>query len=376
MSLRKLKFVAGFIMLAALVTAPVALASNQNKVSVLPKTETVNKDYFASGNTVAVDGTVNGDVYAAGGQVTVNGTINGDLLASGGTITVSGKINGNIRAAGGQIIITGTVTKNVTLAGGTVQVSGSGDINGNMVVAAGNLILSSPVDGSLTAAVGSATISDRVGGDINAATGQLTLTSSAKVGGQLSYMSRNTAAIDSGASIGGSVTRKEPPISRSPIPRSVPILLGLLANIIIGGLLLVLLPHYTKRIIAKLGQHTWQSMLWGFLGLVITPIIGAILLVTIIGIPFAILLGVLYGIGVWIAPIWTIIAVGLFVTNRFSPNSPTWVALVFGALLYMLIQLIPIVGGIVATLAVLFGFGAALLASRDLFAQLREDRLI
>lgn len=67
------------LMIFSLLLVPSAFAKNEQNV-VLPRNETVNHDYFATGSQVQILGTVNGDAYIGGGTVSISGTINGDLL--------------------------------------------------------------------------------------------------------------------------------------------------------------------------------------------------------------------------------------------------------------------------------------------------------
>src|SRR3989344_2950946 len=90
-------------------------AAETSQISVLPKNEIVQGDYFGVGESVTVSGTVNGDVYAAGGNIMVDGTVNGDLLAAGGTVTIIGTVRDNVRVAGGAVSILGTVGRDVTV---------------------------------------------------------------------------------------------------------------------------------------------------------------------------------------------------------------------------------------------------------------------
>ena len=77
-----LLIVLGFFLLFSFVALPV-FAQEKEKMVILSKGETIDRDYFAAGDETQISGTINGDAYVAGGTVIVDGTVNGDLMAAG-----------------------------------------------------------------------------------------------------------------------------------------------------------------------------------------------------------------------------------------------------------------------------------------------------
>ena len=185
---------------------------NQPQTSVvLERKEIVNKDYFASGDTVRVSGTVNGDVYVAGGSVIVDGTINGDLFAAGGSIQISGPVKNDIRAMGGALSLGGTVGGNVTLGGGTVIISPDAKITGSVIAGAGTLGLYAPVGRGITAGAGTLTVNNTVGGDVLVAVDQLILQSKTKIAGNVTYWGQQKATIADNVALSGELVYYELP---------------------------------------------------------------------------------------------------------------------------------------------------------------------
>lgn len=356
--------------------------SDKKELVSLPAGAVINKDYFAYGERVEISGTVNGDVYVAGREILVDGRINGDLLAAGGTITISGSVSQNVRVAGGEITLSGKIGRNLTVAGGNVGLNESAAVAGGLVAAAGRVRLAAPVGKDAKIAAGSVLVSGPVNGNLEAVTGDVRLTSKAVVSGDLIYWSQRIASITQGAKVGGVVTRKTMP--EFPRPR-VGTLLGALAGVllvaklvsfvstlILGLLFVYVLPRYTQSTVSILRQRPWASLGVGFVALVVTPVAAGMLLITVLGVPLALMVTALYLMAIYLVRVFVILWFGtaLFAW-RGREVRPVW-ALVTGLFVYSLVTLIPFIGGFVTLFVVLFGLGAALLADRSVFLAARE----
>ena len=343
------------------VAAPSVLAAHNSQPVTLPQDQTVNHDYFAAGSSVEIDGTVNGDVYVAGGQIIINGIVNGDVLAAGGSITVDGTVNGNVRAAGGSVVVDGHVTKNVSVAGGNVQLAHHAVIDGSVAAASGNL-----QDSSTTA------------GDVNAAVGQLTVGSDAHIGGTVVYWSNRTATIANG-SVAGSVTHHTPQMkhaaSWSFAGALFMALYWLVAAYILATLLYVWLPRHSQAVTKTVRERPWQSLGWGVAAVIAIPIVGIVLMITVIGIPLALSLWALYAIAALLAPVWIIMTLRELLSARMADVN-TFLMLLLAAVIYTLITLIPIVGGLFIVITGLMGLGASLSSGRGAYLHLRRKNEI
>jgi len=325
--------------------------------TVLPSDQTINGDYFARGGTVDLAGTVTSDAYVAGGTVTVSGTINGDLLVAGGTVTVSGHVLGNMRVAGGTVLLSGTVDKNVTAGGGTVDLTSSGKIGGNVVAAAGTLGLDGQIGGSVKLAASNADLAGTVGGNVDAAAGQLHLTSKVLIGGNLNYTSRNDATIDQGATVSGNTSKHALP-ERPKRGFAWPVhLWQLLSDLGVAALLFGLFPRFAVRAADAVRRRPWPALGIGLATLLLTPVVIIIVAITLIGLPVAFIMAGAYALAIYLSKFISV----LWLTNWWADRSGTklnwvWLALAGVAVLW-LVELVPILGPIVAALALLFGLG-------------------
>lgn len=359
--------------------------NNQQQTTILPKTETVNHSYFASGNQVILSGTVNGDAYLAGGSVFVDGTINGDLLVAGGNIDIRGNVAGNIRAVGGQTTVGGEVGRNVSIAGGSVNISPGAKINGDFVAAAGSASIFGPIAKGATVTTGQTTIGSSIGGDVNA-TGQINLTSGADINGNLTYLSTIPAQIDPAAKVSGQVTQNQPPPGAKAAPEAAAgafagakflfSLMSLVSYLILGLILFSFMPVFGRETSRMLMERPWMSLGIGFLITIIIPIIIFLLFITVLGIPLAFFLIALFVIGVFLSKLIVALAIGRWVLGLFNSRGGLLWALVAGLIIYEILAFIPIIGWLVTLLAMFFGLGALYLERKQFSDSLRSKKLM
>jgi len=387
------KFLILLASLSLLFLASAASANNNDKndsenqnVVTLPVGEVVNKDYFATGSSVEISGTVNGDVYAFGGQVLVDGIVNGDLIAAGGIVNISGNIAQDARVGGGQVTISGKIGRNLTVGGGNVDITSSATIAGGVVAGGGNVSLAAPVGKAAKIGAGNLMVSNTIAGDLEAAVGVMRLTSKAVIGGNLTYWSDQKASIDKSAKITGKVTQKKPAEVAKPAPKKIlGIVTGvnlffkivsLVSTFVLGLLLIAFFPRYNRAVVYTLRKRPWVSLGIGLLALILTPIVFVILLITVVGIPLAFILLALYLILMFLARLFVIFWAGAVIFERTGRKVHEVWALVVGLIVYYVITLIPIIGGLATFFVSLFGLGAAVLTKKEFYLAARKKELL
>lgn len=370
------------LLLISTTAALAATDSRDQKVVTIRSDEVIDRSFYLNaGDTVEISGTVNGDVLIAGGQLLIDGTINGDLLAAGGTINVSGDVSENIRVAGGQVTISGNVGRNLNVVGGSVEVTDSADIAGGVLIAAGNINLYAPVAGDVLVGVGNLTLANNVGGNVEAYVGTMRVSSNTQVAGDVTYYSEENASIDKGAQISGKITKKLPPSELvetkdkdvegfNYFAKTV----SFLAALIVGLILIKLFPNFMKGA-SDLLTKTWlKSTGVGLLILIFVPIITLIMLITIVGIPLALIIGFLYLITLYLAKIFVAYTVGL--TFYKGDTNRLYLPFILTLLIYYVVTSIPFIGGLVSIVAHLAGIGVLYLSCRDYYDKAVKAKLL
>lgn len=363
-----------------------AVNFRQGDTVVLGADETIDENYFAAGEYVAVNGIVNGDAYLVGGNVLVDGTVNGDVIAAGGTVTVIGDVTGDVRAAGGQITVSGIVGGNITSLGGQISLEESANLSGSLTAAGGNIAVRTVVPRGLQAAAGNVLLDGTVGGNMVFAGGHLRLGPDSGVGGDLTYVSDEQAVIDPTAGIGGTVSRIAPPPRPRfdpEVPRRVATMafvawefVSFVTALVIGYLLTLVAPNFIARVSARLGKGFLASVGTGFILALLMPVLALVLFLSVIGIPLSIMVMVLFGLSFYAAKIMAAVFLGSVILRRTLRHERLSGALVLGLLVYYLLLVIPVIGFLIKGILALGGLGALYLEKRDTLASLHGKRII
>jgi hypothetical protein len=372
------------------VQAQILPNTNSGKTVVLPQDQTIDGDYFISGDTVEILGTVNGDLYAAGGQVIISGIIVGDVLAAGGQISLSGKVGQDARFAGGVIQIEGDIGRNLTIAAGNTNLSTSATVTGNTVITGGNISIAAPVGGDLMLAAGLVTLANQVQGNLHGVVGKLRLAADAVVSGNVIYVSQEEISVSELASISGTLEHRQPPavdsanqfesvtktVTQSATSlNSILRLIFLINQIIIGLVLIRYYPNLTARINDYIENSPVRSFGYGLVVVLVSPILLIFLCLTILGIPLAIMCSLILLLLMSSAQIVFIFWLG----NRFlmglKRTAVKPIIFLVGAGIYFLLTSIHLIGPITVFLSTIFGTGSIVLAMYRVYSSGRKLKI-
>jgi len=305
--------------------------------------------HFYAGTAVDVSGPVDGDVYAAGQSVTISGTVRGDVIAAAQTLTISGTVDGNIRLAGQDVTITGTVARSGTVFAASLLLDRRATLGKDLVAAGGTIDIAGRVNRDVVASVSDLTVGGVIGGD-------------------LTYSSSNTAHLRPDSVLGTvqHVVPQQPQrVEISPWAVVAGWLLGALYAIVALSLVVIaaalLIPRWLNRVTDELFPSPWRALLVGLVAAIVVPFALLFVLVTIVGAPLALGLGL----------VWLVLTLATFVFSAHylgrlvlrHGHHPVLTSFVGGLILIVGLQ-IPWLNILVWVAMVLFGLGAELLAFR------------
>jgi hypothetical protein len=349
-------------------------------------TRQLGSDTFMAGSSLRLDTPVLGDLIAAGGNVDVDAPVAGDAVLAGGNVRVTAKVEQDVYAAGGRLILDAPIGHNLRMAGGQIDMGPMAEVGGNVTVGGGRVTLRGPVKGALHVAGGRVLIDAPVAGDVESTAGHLTLGPNARLGGKLRYRSGDELTRDPAAQVAGTVEhvpmpgrtaseraeRAERAWDRVSSDRMVgPGWFWTIGLMAIAALLVGALPVTSQRVAEAVWTRPGWSLLWGFVALVCIPVAILILMISIIGIPLALLALLLYGVLLLVGYVGSGVALGQWALARFKADASAgkgWRIASAMAAVFMLALLgrVPFLGGFVALAAVLVGIGAiALLFAPD-----------
>ncbi len=327
----------------------------------------VNDDAFVSGGTVSIDAPVMGELFAAGDKVTVSEKPSRSIFVAGNTVTVSEGSSYNVFAAGNDVTIKGDIAHDVFVAGNRITIDPSTTINGTLHIAGNEMKIAGTIKGNVEANGNMVTINAVIGGNFKGDVTNLTFTGGS-IGGNLDYKSAKDADGLSTVTITGSTTRGEQ--SYTPSSPLHNWLWAGLGTLITGLAILFMMPRKLEDEINTMTTQWPKALGWGLVTLIVTPIVGALLLATMIGAPIGVILLIAYIIALYLAGVIGQMFIGSWILKRAKTRITTqkqhlgW-SLVVGIIVVGLLKMIPVVGGIIAfiffIIAFLPAFGAAAL---------------
>ncbi|MFN3232055.1 MAG: hypothetical protein ACE363_07820 [Alphaproteobacteria bacterium] len=345
----------------------------------------IEDDLFTAGGTVDVDARVGGDVVAAGGvmeifgrvgdgliaaggEVNTGAAVAGDAIVAGGVITVDGPVGDNLYAAGGRVSVDSDITGKVIAAGGRVRLGREATVVEDVVISAGSTTVAGQVNGDLRINAGHAIILGEINGDVSVQAQQLEIGPDARIAGTLSVRSPEPAMISDQAEIVGEVTQVRTSSifggeRDDDVTTSIYFRLYMIA---LAALIQLIAPGFVRRSADRLMDRPISTLGVGLLGLTATPVILLLLIVIVIGIPFALIGLAAYGAALLLAvPLFSLLAAHWFL-RRGNPDRVVgrWpvIGLAAAALIVLfLIGLIPFLGGLVRLGVLCLGIGAAIM---------------
>ncbi len=360
----------GFAFLPALSQAAV-ISTGRDAAFASP----VPHNAYIAGGAVESAVPIGGDLAAFGGTIVMNGPVAADLMAAGGNISILGDVKDDARVAGGTIVISGSVGNDLVVAGGTITAIGP-KIGGDALLFGGNVRLASPVSGSVHIRGGNVTIDAPVSGDVEVHAQNLTLGSHAVIAGNLTYEATKAATMAEGASVKGE-TAFTPIVNVQEGPAAAIAifsvwLLSIFAALLVSALIVrLLVGRYTLSVARAALARPWHSLITGFIGAVVLPVAAGVMLFTVVGIPLGILTGFGYAALLVFSWIFAPIVVGAFIEERWHKRSPQipWQVVIYGAVAYVAIGLIPLIGWLFKAAVFLIASGAILEKKREIFSE-------
>lgn len=356
------------VVVAVALVPAVAMAAQfrAGEDSVRVTDDVINDNLYVAGGDILVDSTVRGDAFVAGGQIEVSGQIGNDLFIGGGNIRVTGPVGEDIRIGGGSIRIENDVAGELMVGGGSVEIAEGAHVAGPVYVGAGQLTIAGTT------------------GPVMAGTDSLRVTSTAQVNGDLQYTSANQAQVEEGATITGKTMRRIPPQPPEGKKIAGATLFGgsiiwLIVSLVMLLLYVYVLPNKAKAVSTDWRDTFWFNLLIGFVFLIVTPIAGVVLLISIIGIPLGIGVLLLYPIALYIGKLVGTVAAGTWLRSLLDKKASgkvDWISAVIGFLGLSLIALVPALGGLVVFVVFLVGLGALVRYDWKLLQDLRGGKKI
>jgi len=365
---RILKGLAVAVLAANVVAVPAYALAKSDDTLIVRSDEVIDDDLYASGSEITIEGTVNGDVFAFASTINIRGTVNGDVITAGSTVNISGTITDDLRAAGSTININGArIGDSVSLAGNDLNIDGTTTIGGGVLAAGSSVTSSATIARGFTGGGDTLRLDGTIGKNVEVSATNLTIESSAVVNGNLEYTSDNDADIR--GQIIGQTTKRDGGADFSTSGFARAFTLGYSLWAFAGALVVaaVLNFFFAAALVAsrkKFLKNPGRTIAWGTAVLLAGIPAIILLMITIVGIPLALVALAAWGLALYMAKFYTAYLVGAkvlgSVLHRKNAANSTYLSMVVGLVLYYVLRLLPIVGFFVRLGTSVVGIGMIL----------------
>ena len=338
---------------------------------ILDQNVQVEEDLYMAGEKVIFQGEAQQDLFAAGSsQVVISGKVMQDLNLAAIKVEVRAKVGDDARVVGSEIMFSGSVVGSTLILGSEIFISPESMFEKDVWILGSDVHVSGLVNGNLGIKAKKVLIDATVTGKLYITADSIVLGRKAKILGPMDYISSHEIQTNTGAVV------QYPPNWKTPVPKDgvgadsgwkniwhigkilfrVSVYLGAL---IFGCLFVILLPNQIRRYAMVMRYKFWPSMGWGALTVFGTLILLVVLIISLIGIPPAIILGLLFLLVMLAAGIGMGYLLGiLLIKPKVGATGPSLGAMALGFTILALMGLIPILGGVLMALVVLVGIGA------------------
>lgn len=342
----------------------------------IAKDEIIDGNFYAVGNSITIDGNIKGDVFCAGQSININGSVEGDVFCAGQSININGNIGGSVRLIGNQVNINNQVAHNVYTFGSSLNLGSESQVGWDLFFIGTTGEFRGKIDGNLHGAASSIIIAGDVSKDVkfrlnarmkdkNGFKGNspLMVTNSAKINGNLYYTAGTKGIIEDDAQINGNVGYSLPDKKQAAGMFSMvwfwSKLFSVFGALVVGLVLISLWREEIKKLTDNMLLHINPAIGWGMVMMFLTPVIIFLLLITLIGIPLAIILAALWLIALYIAKILTAILFGRSILRKMQgeKQSSLIIAMVIGVILAWVIYSLPLLGWIFGLASLWWGLG-------------------
>ena len=331
-------------------------------VMIMLSITTVNakssKDLFQAGDKVSIEDKLDGTAFIAGNEIKINNTIDGIgfvagnklnfnanqeyVIGAGNEIIVEKDVEKDLFLAGNDIKINGNVLRDTYLAANTITINGN--LNRNSYIYASEVTLKGTFNGNVTVYATNINIE---GAKI---TGTLKYNKDAVIDGL-----NNTIKTKTYNTTSNKITFKE--YMYAIVSKYVHITMLAIVLVFVCEKLFKKSLKQTEDLTAKKTAILCGK---GFLILIGVPMVALMLLMTGIFSSVGVIGGIIYGILVYIANIFTAYTVAHKLDKKyFKKNMNSYILMIVGLFIIYVLSYIPYIGGFVSLLSLLFGLGVS-----------------
>ena len=325
----------------------------------------IASDYYGAGAAASPAGTVEGDAFVAAVRLDLDQPVNGDALLGGGSVSVAARVGGDLYALGRSVMLDALVGGSARLTGGHVELTKRARVSGKTTLVGGRVSMLGNAGHQLAVFGEHVTLDGQVDGNVTIASRTLYIGPSARISGKLTYRGTAPVQIDPAAVIAGGVNylsfnfadETYQPVAR--VVAWVGAIAFTIGLFLIGMIAILLLPNSTAHMSTLGRRRPIASIGLGLATILCMPIAVVLLLLSVVGIPFALMLLLLWPMILMFGYLAGVMAASDAVAGPIPHAKARRILLLaMGLGVMLLFARVPFAGWIIAMVLVTMGIGA------------------
>lgn len=372
---RSLILIAALALMLVIPISAQAFGIEKSSSFLVEEGQRLEKNLYILADNIDIKGEVDGDIFCVADNIFISGTINGDLICATNNIVMRGVINGDLRAVAGKLAtISGKVEKNVNILAENLNLPRLSSVGRDLLAMATQANIDGSIGRDIDANFSRVAISGHIGGDVNLDVGgknisnPLEIKDQAYIGGSINYKApTKKITVSDEAYVNGRIKHQ---LKEAGEKHKKTFGFGwfysLVTSLIIGLIIAGFFKKRVKKIIGIMTEEARGSFGWGALLFFLVPAALIIIMITIIGIPLALLLGIFW----FFFLLFTKIIAGIWIGEKILKKAD-WqadnllLASVIGIIIAKLLFTILILGWVLQLAAILWVTGAFWIYFKD-----------
>ncbi|MFQ5788928.1 MAG: hypothetical protein ACE5JI_00460, partial [Acidobacteriota bacterium] len=324
--------------------AAAAVIEVEREDYVLPEGSVIDNDLIVLGRSVRIEGTIEGDLIVLAQSTTVPGHVKGDVLGLMQSLQIDGRVDGNVRTGSEFLDLKGWVGRNVTSCGESLRFHRGSVVNGSLSAGAQNVYLEGRLARDLVVGAETSDLKGSIGGSALIAAERLTIGPTAAIEGEAKYYGPRDPEVSPQASLASpievEILEKKPEYVSS--ETYVGAFLKWAAAFVFGLSVFLLVPGFSAQVTKKIDRYG-LSLAVGAAALVVTPILGLAVCLTLIGAPVGLAALFAYGFAAYSAQIFVGARLGGEILGPPADRSQALGRLALGLLIIHIVYKVPFV---------------------------------
>lgn len=316
---------------------------------------------------LAADESLPDETGMLGQELDIRGRADHDLWLAANSVRFVGDCAGDLRLLARSAVLSGTAQQNLLAYAAGLQMATNAVIHGQVALFGNHVICEGQIDGDAWIVAQSATLGGQWGGTVRVQADEIRVAPNTVIAGDLVYAAPKAPVLDSSVSIGGTV-RPRTSLLPDVVGSSGTTLrnrLGLhgflfLAALLVGMPFVGLFPLLAGSAVRNLQASPWRTLVAGLITVMMGPFLIGFALMTVVGIPLALVLGAAYILLTYLSHIVIALWIGHRLVRTPGPQSFGQVLLALAAGLFILYfaTALPGVASFIALPIVVLGAGA------------------